>query len=77
MYFFPFNDIIIKPQSLRNIFTAVADILSAGLQIKPVLSYLTANSYFICTNEYQYPSRKVSANLYDTYHCCVYRQKFL
>jgi len=25
----------------------------------------------------QYPARKMSANLYDIYHCCVYSEKLL
>jgi hypothetical protein len=26
---------------------------------------------------YMFPARKLSANLYDIYHCCVYSEKLL
>ena len=41
--------------------------------MKPLLSYFFS---FLDSCE-QDPARKLSANLYDTYHCCVYSKELL
>jgi len=43
------------------------------------MSYRTADSFAtrIGTDFCSDPARKLSAKLYDTYHCCVYSEKLL
>ena len=35
------------------------------------------NNFSNFSNFHSHPARKLSANLYDLYHCCVYSEKLL
>jgi len=51
----------------------------SGCRLKPAYGYVTQLASRIRT-ELQfppYPAHKLSANLYDIYHCCVYSEKLL